>query len=107
MGFGSLATFIAIAFGLSWGLMGLYILFTEQIEAIFGPIGYTNPLFIIAVYAPAFAGILLARANLQGGCQTRFRALVRCLRVRAAQHSQMNMMQSVLGQARCVATEQL
>jgi membrane protease YdiL (CAAX protease family) len=57
MRFGALAPFVGIAFGLAWGLVALFILFTAQIEAIFGPVGYTNPLFILAVYAPAFAGL--------------------------------------------------
>jgi len=55
----SLAPFFAIAFGLTWGIGALMILFAAQIETIFGPIGYTNPLFILAVYAPAIAGVFL------------------------------------------------
>jgi membrane protease YdiL (CAAX protease family) len=55
----SLAPFLAIAFGLSWGLVALLILFTDQIEAVVGPVGYTNPLFIVAVYAPGIAGVIL------------------------------------------------
>ena len=35
------------------------IFFPDQTEAIFGPMGYTNPLFILAVYSPAIAGIFL------------------------------------------------
>jgi membrane protease YdiL (CAAX protease family) len=53
----SLWAFFALAFGLGWGLVALLILFREQIEAIFGEVGYTNPLFILAVYSPAIAGI--------------------------------------------------
>jgi uncharacterized protein len=55
----TLIAFLVIAFGLSWGLMAFYMLFPEQITAIFGEVGYTNPLFILAVYAPAIAGIFL------------------------------------------------
>lgn len=55
----SLGPFFALAFGLTWGIAALLILFTDQIEAIFGPVGYTNPLFILAVYSPAFAAVLL------------------------------------------------
>jgi hypothetical protein len=50
---------LAIAFGLSWGLVLLLVLFPEQITATFGEVGYTNPLFILAVYAPAIAGFSL------------------------------------------------
>jgi hypothetical protein len=55
----TLAPFLALAFGLTWGLAALLILFTDQIVAIFGEISMTNPLFILAVYAPGFAGIFL------------------------------------------------
>jgi membrane protease YdiL (CAAX protease family) len=49
--------FIAIAFAQCWGLATTALVFQDQLEPIFGPIGYTNPLFMLAVYAPAFAGI--------------------------------------------------
>jgi len=65
MKFQSLVPFLAISFGLTWGIAALLILFPEPIEAIFGELSMTNPLFILAVYAPAFAAfILVAR---QGG----------------------------------------
>jgi membrane protease YdiL (CAAX protease family) len=35
------------------------ILFTDQLAAIFGPMSSTNPLFILAVYSPGFAGVFL------------------------------------------------
>lgn len=57
MTFGTLVPFLAIAFGLAWGLIALAILFPAQVEAISGPIGYTNPLFILAVYAPGIGGL--------------------------------------------------
>lgn len=59
MSFSTLKWFFAMAFGFSWGLVGLYFAFPAQLEAIFGPIGYTNPLFIVAVYAPGLSGISL------------------------------------------------
>lgn len=55
----SLGPFFAIAFGLAWGLFVLLVLFTDQIEAIFGPVSGTNPVFVLAVYAPGIAGVLL------------------------------------------------
>jgi membrane protease YdiL (CAAX protease family) len=55
----TLVPFLALAFGLTWGIAALLILFGEQVEAIFGPLGYTNPLFILAVHAAGFAGIFL------------------------------------------------
>jgi len=45
----SLGPFFALAFGLGWGLAAPAMLFTSQVEAIFGPISGTNPLFILAV----------------------------------------------------------
>lgn len=53
----TLGLFFALAFGLSWGPMSLYMLFNDQLRLVFGEMGYTNPLFILAVYAPAITGI--------------------------------------------------
>ena len=53
----TLIIFFALAFGISWGILALFLLFTAQAEALFGPMGYTNPLFVLAVYAPAMAAI--------------------------------------------------
>ncbi len=55
----ALGPFLAISFGLTWGIALLLILFPEQVTAIFGEINYSNPLYILAVYAPGFAGIIL------------------------------------------------
>jgi len=55
----SLGPFFALAFGLGWGLAALPILFPDQIEAMFGPVSGTHPLFILAVYSPGIAGVLL------------------------------------------------
>lgn len=49
--------FFAMAFGLSWGVAAFALAFADQLEPIFGPIGLTNPLFFVAVYAPAISGI--------------------------------------------------
>lgn len=43
----TLIPFLAIAFGLGWGIIALLIIFPGQTEAIFGPMGYTN-LFTIS-----------------------------------------------------------
>jgi uncharacterized protein len=55
----SLKTFFALAFGIAWGIGALSMIFADQLEPIFGEFGYTNPLFILAVYAPGFAGLFL------------------------------------------------
>jgi membrane protease YdiL (CAAX protease family) len=53
----TLVPFLALTFGLTWGIAALLILFTDQIVAIFGEISRSNPLFILAVYSPGFAGV--------------------------------------------------
>jgi hypothetical protein len=60
--------FLALTFGLTWGIAVLLILFTDQIVAIFGEISMSNPLFILAVYSPGFAGVFLVwrRYGLKG-----------------------------------------
>ena len=55
----SLGAFFALAFGLGWGTIAIIVLFMDQIEAVFGEIGYTNPVFILAVWSPGIAGVLL------------------------------------------------
>jgi membrane protease YdiL (CAAX protease family) len=55
--------FFAMAFGLSWGVAAVAVIFAEQLEPVFGPIGLTNPLFFIAVYAPAISGIGLVLSH--------------------------------------------
>jgi membrane protease YdiL (CAAX protease family) len=59
MSFGTLAPFFALAFGLTWGIFALLLRFPDQMAAIFGPVSYTNPAFVLAVYSPGIAGILL------------------------------------------------
>ena len=51
--------FFAGTFALSWGLGALFVAFADQIEAVLGPMGYTNPMFIVMVWAPGIVGVLL------------------------------------------------
>jgi uncharacterized protein len=51
--------FFAATFVLSWGLGALVITFMDQVEAWFGPMGYTNPAFVLMVYAPGFVGVYM------------------------------------------------
>ena len=55
----TLIPFLATTFGLTWGIAAVLIFFTDQVVAIFGEINSSNPLYILAVYSPAFAGIFL------------------------------------------------
>ena len=54
-----LVVFFALAFGLTWGIAALLMLFPDQMEAMFGELSMSSPLFIIAVYSPGIAGTLL------------------------------------------------
>ena len=55
----TLVPFLALTFGLTWGLAVIVILFADQIAAIFGEISMSNPVVILAVYSPGFAGVFL------------------------------------------------
>jgi membrane protease YdiL (CAAX protease family) len=57
MGMRTVWWFMALTFGLGWGLGALLFLFTDQIEAVFGEVSGTNPVFILLVWSPAIAGI--------------------------------------------------
>jgi len=59
----TLIPFLALTFGLTWGIAALLILFTDQVVAIFGEISSSNPLFILAVYSPGIVGIFLVWRN--------------------------------------------
>ena len=54
-----LVPFLALTFGLTWGLAALLILFPDQVIAIFGEVTMSNPLTILAIYSPGIAGVLL------------------------------------------------
>jgi membrane protease YdiL (CAAX protease family) len=72
----TLIPFLAISFGLTWGIAVALLLFTDQLAAIFGPLTGTNPLFILAVYAPAIAAVFLVwRRFGLGGLARYFRRL--------------------------------
>ncbi len=55
----TLIPFLALTFGLTWGIAALLILFTDQVVAIFGEISSSNPLYILAVYAPGISAVFL------------------------------------------------
>jgi uncharacterized membrane protein YuzA (DUF378 family) len=54
-----LIPFLFITFGLTWGLASLLFFFYDSVIALFGEVSMSNPLFILAVYAPGIAGVLL------------------------------------------------
>ncbi|MEO6956786.1 MAG: type II CAAX endopeptidase family protein [Antricoccus sp.] len=55
----SLIGFFVASFVLSWGMGIAYVIFQEPIEKIFGKMGYTNPVFILMVYAPGIVGVAM------------------------------------------------
>ncbi len=54
-----LLPFFIIAFGWGWALVAIILLFPEKVETLFGALSSTNPLFILAVYAPALSAFVL------------------------------------------------
>ena len=51
--------FFAATFAVTWGLGALVVTFMDQVEAVFGPMGYTNPVFVLMVYSPGFIGLFM------------------------------------------------
>lgn len=57
--FRSLTPFLLIAFGLAWGIVGLYIALPNRMGSMFGQLTGSHPLFYLAVYAPAIAAFAI------------------------------------------------
>ena len=55
----SVHRFFALAFAIGWGLGAFMVVFSEQIESLFGEIDSTNPFFILVVWSPAMAAFYL------------------------------------------------
>lgn len=55
----TLAWFFGLTFLLGWGVPALALVFADQVEALFGELSGTHPVFIFAVYSPAIAAIYL------------------------------------------------
>ena len=64
----SLVPFVLMTFGISWGILALYLFLTDQMTALFGQLTGDHPLFFLAVYAPAIAAfiIILQKAGVGG-----------------------------------------
>ena len=54
-GVAALTAFFAIAFAITWGVIGSYILWPDAVTARFGEISGSHPLFFLATWAPAIA----------------------------------------------------
>ncbi len=68
----SLVPFLLITFGLAWGILALFIFFSEQMTRIFGALTGEHPLFFLAVYAPAIAAFAVVLHNTGAGGLRRF-----------------------------------
>jgi uncharacterized protein len=55
----SVRSFFIATFAITWGLGFVMLGFGDQLEGIFGPMGYTNPVFILMVYSPGIVGVLM------------------------------------------------
>lgn len=55
--FAAIGPFLLAAFALAWSIVGLYVAAPEWAGAVFGEISGQHPLFVLAVYSPAIAGI--------------------------------------------------
>jgi membrane protease YdiL (CAAX protease family) len=51
--------FFAATFAVTWGLGILVVAFMDQVEALFGEMGYTNPVFIVMVWSPGLVGLVM------------------------------------------------
>lgn len=57
--FRALLPFLLITFGLSWGILALFLFLPDVTAALFGALTGRHPLFFLAVYAPAIAAFIL------------------------------------------------
>jgi len=57
--FFSLVPFLLIAFGLAWGILGLFIFLPDWMTSTFGQLTGQHPLFFLAVYAPVIAAFII------------------------------------------------
>jgi membrane protease YdiL (CAAX protease family) len=66
-----LGLFFTLTFALTWGIAAILIIAPDAVERLFGPIGLSNPLYLLAVYSPAISGLVvvwkrLGRSGLRG-----------------------------------------
>ena len=55
----ALIAFLILTFGITWGLIGLYIVRPEWALATFGEISGSHPFFFLATWAPAISALAL------------------------------------------------
>jgi len=66
--FSTIIPYLLITFGVTWGIIALYIFLPDQTVSLFGEITGNHPLFFLATYAPAIAalGIILMKVHWSG-----------------------------------------
>jgi len=55
----SIGLFLAITFGLAWGIIALFVFLPDLMTNLVGPLSGNHPLFFLAVYAPAIAALVI------------------------------------------------
>ncbi len=55
----ALVGFVAITFLITWGLIGVYIVFPEAAATRFGEISGSHPFFFLATWSPAIAAFVI------------------------------------------------
>lgn len=73
----SLVPFFLIVFGLTWGILGLYVFLPGVMNQSFGQLTGQHPLFFLSVHAPAIAAFVIVLYN--GGASGFRRYLSRLL----------------------------
>ena len=56
---GAVVAFFGLTFLITWGVVGAYIVAPDRAVALFGEISGTHPLFFVATWGPAIAGIAI------------------------------------------------
>lgn len=66
--FSTIIPYLLITFGVTWGIIALYIFLPDQTVSLFGQITGNHPLFFLATYSPAIAalGIILMKVRWSG-----------------------------------------
>lgn len=64
--------FVLLTFGITWGLMALMILHGDLMESLFGALGVTHPIYILAVWSPAVVAVALVLLHAGPGGARRF-----------------------------------
>lgn len=66
--FSTIIPYLLITFGVTWGIIALYIFLPDQTASLFGQITGSHPLFFLATYSPAIAalGIIVMKVRWSG-----------------------------------------